>query len=245
MDRETLVAYALGALTREEESHVVEHLRTHPADAAFVRDVFESLTDVAMSRPASDLSEDALARGQAALLERVRAQADDAGRLAAPRRVPGGAGRGAPGGVRRRESRNTRLVWWPALAVVAIAAVILVAQLAGPRSLGPVEALLQRTCAEEGVVCEPLLSEEGSAMGTIATRPDARLLLVMANEPPPGEAFQAWQIMAGEPSSLGVFSGRAMEVDGPLMPGSSLGITLEPHGGSPQPTTAPVALIQL
>ena len=255
MDRETLLDYALGALTREEEARVVEHLRTDPVDAAFVRDVFESLADVAMTLPASDLTEDVLARGEAALLERIRAQPDDVSRSAtsvavrpgAPRSAPRNARRSAPGAARARQSEPRRLirVWWPALGAIVIAAVALVTLLGGPEVPGSVEAMLQRTCAEEGVVCEPLLGEEGGAMGTIAMRPDAKLLLVMATDPPPGEAFQAWQIMAGEPSSLGVFSGRAMEVDGPLSPGSLLGITLEPRGGSPRPTTAPVALMQL
>ena len=52
IDYDTLVAYVMGSLTPEQEREVVAHLRENPEDAAWVRDMFEVVAEVALSRGA-------------------------------------------------------------------------------------------------------------------------------------------------------------------------------------------------
>lgn len=68
--------------------------------------------------------------------------------------------------------------------------------------------------------------------------------------PPAGRTYQAWLIGDGHPRSVGLLaagpSGRAVPLQfSGLGDASKFGLTLEPAGGSPQPTTTPVVLIDM
>jgi hypothetical protein len=103
---------------------------------------------------------------------------------------------------------------------------------------------LEQTCNEIGVVCQPLLDANSVEIGTLARRPDNTLFVVFNAPPPSGQVYQGWEI-AGEIDSLGTYEGQVLEITEPLATGSTFGVTLEPPGGSPQPTTDPIVVYPL
>ncbi|MER3482685.1 MAG: anti-sigma factor, partial [Meiothermus sp.] len=75
----------------------------------------------------------------------------------------------------------------------------------------------------------------GQAFGTMLWLPDGRCLMILGEAAPKGKVYQAWGRRAGEtPISLGTFSGRVFETH--YKEFEFVGVSLEPPGGSPQPT---------
>lgn len=82
----------------------------------------------------------------------------------------------------------------------------------------------------------------------------AVLLVSDLPAPPPGHTYQAWLIGHGHPRSVGLVT-TAPSTLTPTAPApltftdladaAKLGVTIEPNGGSPQPTTTPVVLFDL
>jgi anti-sigma-K factor RskA len=65
-------------------------------------------------------------------------------------------------------------------------------------------------------------------------------------QPPAGKSMQMWVIGADGPESVGLMSGEPMTIAGEkFSAGSVFGITVEPEGGSDQPTTDPIVAIDL
>lgn len=62
------------------------------------------------------------------------------------------------------------------------------------------------------------------------------------------ETYELWYIDDDGPQSAGTFDMRGDEtwrvLDGPFAPGVAVGVTVEPAGGSPQPTTDPIVVIE-
>lgn len=91
------------------------------------------------------------------------------------------------------------------------------------------------------------LSGSGGMQATFAAAPDGSgsLVLTSAHPAPAGKVYQAWFIRPGQnPVSAGVFNDTGVAVV-PLA-GSAAGVqtvavTIEPPGGSPQPTSQPIA----
>ena len=64
--------------------------------------------------------------------------------------------------------------------------------------------------------------------------------------PPAGKSMQMWVIGADGPESAGLMSGEPVTIaDEKFSAGSVFGITVEPEGGSKQPTTDPIVAIDL
>jgi anti-sigma-K factor RskA len=84
----------------------------------------------------------------------------------------------------------------------------------------------------------------GTAMsegiGLVLLLPDGRCLFILKNAPPPDKSYQAWgqdskaEQDKGQPISLGVSNGRLIEVS--YTGYDTIGVSLEPKGGSPAPT---------
>ena len=65
-------------------------------------------------------------------------------------------------------------------------------------------------------------------------------------QPPAGKSMQMWVIGADGPESAGLMSGEPVTIaDEKFSAGSVFGITVEPEGGSKQPTTDPIVAIDL
>ena len=75
-----------------------------------------------------------------------------------------------------------------------------------------------------------------------------RLLLARLASAPFGHAYQLWAIVpqAATPLSLGLISGNGtIRLTRSLVAGTTLAITIEPAGGSPAPTTRPIAAVAI
>lgn len=223
IDRDTLVAYVMGQLSAQEEREVAHYLSQHPQEAAWVRDLFEIVAAMALAQEPAELPQDA----EAALLARIRRT--DAPK-ASPERV-------------RPLRRRVRGWWWglAAAAVLAVATWVAVIQLGRPELQA--ERQLEQLCRNPAVTCQTLTDDAGETLGRLARQPDNALFVVLDAPPPAGRVYQAWEIVAGTPRSIGLSSSRVLALSEPLAPGSAFGVTLEPPGGSPQPTSTPLFVV--
>jgi anti-sigma-K factor RskA len=90
------------------------------------------------------------------------------------------------------------------------------------------------------------------ATGTVVvsrTRNKAAFLTSGLPEPPEGKVYQLWFSDGGSMRSAGLMDASgdtgAVVMEGPLDGASGIGITVEPAGGSAQPTSDPLALLTL
>ena len=227
IDYDTLVAYVLGSLTPEQEREVVEHLRANPEDAAWVRDMFEVMAEVALGQEPAEVPKGA----EAALLERINTSSttDTPNVVTLPQESQGQPNRG-----------NT----WRWLALAATLAVIAWIGLRPPYQNYQVQRQLTQLCDTPGTVCQTLEDEQGELLGTLAQQANNELFVLLESAPPDGQVYQAWEIVGDTPQSLGTFAGRGVTTQ-PLGEESVFGISVEPPGGSPQPTSTPIVVVPL
>jgi anti-sigma factor RsiW len=97
------------------------------------------------------------------------------------------------------------------------------------------QARVARWLAREDVRTARLpAGEDGVPIGSVLFEPGGRALVVMRELPAEGRDFQAWGVAGGEVTSLGAFTGRTAEVDAAAF--EAVAVSLEPDGGSPEPT---------
>ena len=84
----------------------------------------------------------------------------------------------------------------------------------------------------------------GGAVTLIVTRPDQDALLTAARlpAPPDGRVYQVWVIGPAGTRSAGFLSGTGLALTG-VRAGERVGVTVEPAGGTSQPTTTPIVLV--
>ncbi|MFE6134191.1 anti-sigma factor domain-containing protein [Streptomyces sp. NPDC056437] len=92
----------------------------------------------------------------------------------------------------------------------------------------------------------------GGATATVAvSRSEDAAALVVAGLPelPADKVYEAWYAGSGNPRPAGLLqsaSGRQLALlDGPVGDATAVAVTVEPAGGSPQPTTVPLGAITL
>ncbi len=73
-------------------------------------------------------------------------------------------------------------------------------------------------------------------VASILLHDDGKALFVINQDAPKDQTYQLWGHKDGKPSSLGLASSKVYEVD--YTNYDAIGISLEPKGGSPQPTRA-------
>ena len=217
-------AYALQALPAETLREVEEHLAScsrHP-EIAGLRAVASSLAGAAPEmEPPPAL--------KARLMDAVRKEA------------PAGAApsREAPVGWPRRLS-------WPRLSPYALAAALAVAVVA---LLGwDVYLQVSQDNGREGTVLVRTLTDSGAVSGHITYIQDEGLAVLQIDglkSLPPDEIYQVWAISGGVPTSIGFLDvsevGRVLTtIEADLSRAEVLAVTVEPAGGSPQPTTEPI-----
>ncbi|VCU54603.1 hypothetical protein TTHNP4_00010 (plasmid) [Thermus thermophilus] len=99
--------------------------------------------------------------------------------------------------------------------------------------------------SQPGARLMPLVDPAGYQTGWALRTADGGVVLYLKKPPPPGRVYQAWWIQGEGRKSLGTTPGRMLEVGVPLPEGSWLGVSVEPPGGSPSPTTPSVGRAQL
>lgn len=240
-----LISYALGHLTPEEEAAVEAHLNAHPEDAATVAGYLDSLVALVMSLPPEPLADG----GEAELLARVRAEGS-AGAAEGTRPPVVVLPEPSRSGVPRTEaapqrSRVLRYGWLGALAAAAVVALLYLTVLTPPDPEAQVAQELQEYQAQPGAVSYTLTAEgQPDPLGTLVRLSDGRVFVALSEPPAAERVYQAWEI-AEAPVSLGTFDGHTFLSAAAVTEGNTFGLTLEPPGGSEQPTTTPITLVEL
>jgi anti-sigma-K factor RskA len=90
---------------------------------------------------------------------------------------------------------------------------------------------------------------QGRTIGVVASASAGRAVVTLSGyaEPPGGRVRQLWLMRPGaQPRSLGLFEGDTpLVASGLTRSATSLAVTVEPDGGSPQPTTQPIVQLAL
>lgn len=235
-------SYALDALTEAERAAVEKHLARCPSCAEEVRGLRETAARLAMAAAIPPPPE---------LRTRVLAAAPRARQLPPPgRNLLGGAGQ--RNGRRRRPLSRASLT----AAIVTLAAAVaflLVAQLNTSSQLHQAQAGNRAIAAVLAAPDARVESVPGTAGGTVTAVMSLgqHEAVVTADLPalPGTRVYQLWVMTpTGSARSAGLLamtrSGAAppLLADG-VLAGDRLGITVEPAGGTAQPTTAPVVVM--
>lgn len=224
IDRDVLLEYVMGSLTPEREKEVAAYLRQNPAEAAWVRDMFETVATVALDQEPASVP----ASAASDLLTRIRKQSESKARPVTSGPKP-----------------RSRAHW--AWLGMGLGVLLAVSVWFGGGKLAfenyQIAQQLKRMCAQS--TCQVLEDENQNNIGTLVRNQDNTLLVVFKNNPPQGQVYQGWEISESGAASIGVYQGRIMKMSQPLSLGNTFGVTLEPPGGSPQPTTTPIVVYTL
>jgi anti-sigma factor RsiW len=215
-----LAAYALDALDDNERSAFEEHLAECEACRAELADFRETAGMLAYAAEGPTPPD--------ALRERILEQARQE--------------RPAQSVVVLRPQRALRLTAIAAAAAVA-AAIGLGVWAASLSSSLDAE---RNALAEQARAAAILADDESTRVpmgesGELVRSPDGDAVMVVRNLPaaPEGKTYEAWVIDSGGPVPAGLFEGGGQEIvllEEPVAEGSMVAVTLEPKGGSKQPT---------
>jgi anti-sigma-K factor RskA len=230
---DNVAAYALGLLAPSEAAAIAKHLETCEQCRAEYEFLRPAVTAVAYSAESCDDAGSGAAVASPLLKARVM------------KAVRGEAG------------PKPRQQFWPAYAVAA--ACLAIALVTGLVDLS-LNSQLARDRAQNLVQAQTIADLAASdsqrhpfAGGEVLTR-GARLYLAMHDlpAPPPGRVYQAWTLAKGakavapsvtfSPSGGGVAVVRLPEVATTV---AAVAVSVEPEGGSQQPTTKPIALVKI
>lgn len=213
-----LTSYALGLLGEPERREVEAYLEGHPEVAANVRAEQEALTALVFALPPEP------------------APAGDADRLMARLH----AERAAEAPTARAGAARRRLAWPWTLAVAAAVALATLAVWPGVQTWQSQRTLSQYQ-DQPGASSQALRAGNGQTLGTLVRLPNGRAYVQLAAEPEAGRVYQAWSVRGAVITSLGVFDGRQI-LTPPLTGGGAFAVSVEPPGGSEQPTTTPIVV---
>jgi anti-sigma-K factor RskA len=106
-------------------------------------------------------------------------------------------------------------------------------------------ALLALITSGDLVVQTPAVSNLTSGLLVQPNSGDSAYLVENWPAPPPGKTYQGWYFKGGAPVSAGVFEGgtngaRLIRLNAPLTGAQAFAVTVEPSGGSVQPTSQPL-----
>ncbi|MBT0993451.1 anti-sigma factor [Cellulomonas sp. DKR-3] len=241
--RELLGAYALDAVSDDERRAVDALVARDPDAAAELAELRAAAADLATAlaaEPPADLRGRVLAaaaatpQGDAQRVDEVRA-ADESEVAAVVPLAP---------------RRRTPARWAAIAAAVAIGAAIPAGlavqqhrELDAMRTeQAHLAAMLKDPDAE---MMHADVAGGGTASALVAT--DGAVFMTQdLPDPAPGHVYQLWVVATGDPVSAGMMaeggSQTAMVVDD-FVEGAALAMTLEPAGGSPQPTTDPLVVL--
>jgi anti-sigma-K factor RskA len=225
--KELLVAYALGAVPQDEMAEI----RAHILECEECMVEADRFADAASSLAFAALPEDPPQGFADRVIDLVRAE-----RPAAPERVPAGP-------------RRWRLVEGLAFATLLLVVGVLTFTLVDARS----DAAYQRRVVSALVNSdEGLKLDGGDARATLVPSDGEAVFVALGlDEPPADRTYQLW-LMRGDCASgtdctvvsAGTFQPRdgvaVLHTSSPLQGFDEAAVTVEPEGGSDEPTTTPV-----
>ena len=249
VDSDNLVACALGTLSPEVQAEVERLLERDSAARAEVRAMQDALTEVVLELEPLNLKSGAEDR----LLARVRAQS------AAPTNttqtnttrtpVVQTSATQTPATSSVLELAPQRPRWILGAALGGLAAVIALAVIL-PRLPFIQENSIQNDfnsyVSRPGAITQALLNAKGQSVGKLARLATGEVYALLDKSPSSERVYQAWKIAKdAKPVSLGVYGGRSFLTSSAVAQGETFAVSVEPPGGSDQPSSAPVAVAQL
>lgn len=152
-----------------------------------------------------------------------------------------------------RRRRVSLAVGSVAAALMLIIGGVLVGRVTAPESSAPVASQLEQDTS--AVLTAPDMQLRQDALGggnvTVAASRESNKAVVFADGLPPtptGQTYQMWLIGdSHDPTSVGLMQGdpgRQVVALDDLTGSDQLGITIEPEGGSPQPTSEVITAVQ-
>ncbi len=238
-------AYAVDALDDIERAQFERHLADCSSCSAEVLELRET---------AAVLTEDSMAQPPAALRDRVLAEIATV-RPLPPRVAETSVNTETAASSRAVEHRAPRRTRWTSLAVAAAAVVTLgvggtvvwnqVNDESTQRTISATDQVLQAPDAESATV----KVGDGAEATLVRSEELGKAVLITDNMPatPDGKAYQMWLLTdGGTLASAGMMEASADQtvlLSGDAAHATAAAISVEPVGGSTQPTTEPVALI--
>ncbi|MFH8801755.1 anti-sigma factor domain-containing protein [Streptomyces sp. NPDC017936] len=247
--------YALDALDPDERRRFERHLRSCDRCSAEVRALSEDAVRLAWSTaapPPAAMRERVLAAVRTTPQEPAAAPA----RRHEPQLPPHVWGRQPPP-ARTRAPRARRPLFVPFATATAAAALVVASLFAvqAERTRDQLDA--ERAQAREiaHVLAAPDArastgtDARGRSIGVVASASTREAVVTLSGygDPPGGQVHQLWAMRPGaQPRSLGLFDGDTpLVATGLDQSSTSLAVTVEPGGGSPQPTTQPIVQLTL
>lgn len=243
ISREDILALALGQLGSADEQRVRAAIEADPALARDYRADLEFLHGLPDSLPDVPVPDGAEAR----LMDRLALEtAAQASATPTPSQVPGGSSPNVPlypaGQVPATAAtvRSPRGLNWRLMLLSVVAALTLGVIFLRP----PAEqSLLSQYQETPGAQSQPLAAN-GQPLGELIRLPDGRAFLHLNALAPQDRVYQLWRIEGGKPISAGVFDGQGIVIPR-VEAGQTVAVSVEPTGGSEQPTTTPILIQQL
>lgn len=267
---DSAIGYALGSLTPEEQATYEAHLRKSPEARREADELVRVARALDLESPAetppAGLKERLMA--QVAVTPQEIPAASAASRAVASPTVLSSTADERPGSQPTTTFSSTRapararaeVRWFRRPAAVAAAAAAAVVLFGGGTLLGvsigtsaTVTAQQASVVAQISAAADNRRSTASIAGGGTATLVWSLALgksvIVVDGLPaaPSGKAYQLWYIRGGQATSAGLIAPHAngawQILEGTMRSGDTVGMTVEPNGGSKQPTTKPVVAI--
>lgn len=241
ISREDILALALGQLGPADEQRVRAAIEADPALARDYRADLELLHGLPDSLPDAPVPDGAEARLMDRLTRETSARASAA---PTPPAAPVGTPPNVPlypdGQVPPTPARSPRGLNWRLMLLSVVAALTLGVIFLRP----PAEqSLLSQYQETPGAQSQPLAAN-GQPLGELIRLPDGRAFLHLNALAPQDRVYQLWRIEGGKPISAGVFDGQGIVIPR-VEAGQTVAVSVEPTGGSEQPTTTPILIQQL
>lgn len=245
-------AYAVDALPSDERERFEEHLTTCAACRTEVRELQATAAHLGAAG-----AEEPPATLKAAVMDEVRRtrQLPPAGRAESDSAVHGG-GTSTPAGTQFAAPRWYERMLAPAAAVLVLVVIGLTAVIANLNARLDEFETFAAPVAEVFTAPDAFtVTAEGpgdASMRLIAspTRGEGVLLVGGMDQAPSARVYQLWLLRGGEAVPAGLLDvddrGRGAHVmTGDMSDVDAVALTIEPDGGSPQPTSDPITVLQL
>lgn len=227
IDDAALVDYAFGTVARERTAEIEIFLGEHPAVGNRVRLYQDALAGLVMAL------EDLPAASET---QNHTSEEDLVARLRAHRRPPLPPRASRQSYVRRNQA-------WVGLGMAAALGLTVWLAL-GPLRTDRVERRIERYQERPGTLSTQLQDRDGDEFGTLLRLRNGRLFVAFEERPAGAAIYQVWELRGERIRSLGTPKGRTL-LTAPVAAGAIVAITLEPSGGSPEPTGEPLVELRL
>jgi anti-sigma-K factor RskA len=253
-------AYALDALTGADRARFERHLARCPqcaAELSGLRETTARLAAAAAAQPPAGLTQRAVAA--AAQTRQLPPLTRDTSRRWPGRHAAAVGSAGPAAGTPGRSS--FRRAWLPKLALALAGAVVILAAALGLAARGAQHQLQQDQLNSHAIAVvltardATMMSAPVSTGGTVTivmSAHDRALVFAAAGlrALPPSSCYELWLMGRGRDEPAAMLPTPRHGMTGPVLasglkPGDRLGLTIEPAGGSPHPTTSAILQIAL